>query len=114
MSPGAEDRIRQDTTVLASDAMEGRRTGTAGFDKAAAFVTDRLESVGIDPAVKGSYDQPVPLQKFRRDWGSARLSLSDGEQKTSFEPLTDIFIGTSPNQAECDFEGEGVFIGYCL
>ena len=56
-------------TVLASDKMQGRAVGTAGFDSAAAYVANQLQRAGVLPGVrKGkdapSYFQPVPLLRI--------------------------------------------------
>ncbi|MGQ0641093.1 MAG: M28 family peptidase [Gemmatimonadaceae bacterium] len=48
-SPPATDtaRIRQDVAFLASDALEGRGTGTRGNDTAAAFIARRFAALGL-------------------------------------------------------------------
>jgi hypothetical protein len=40
-------RIRQDVAYLASDALEGRGTGTAGNDSAAAYIGRRFRTLGL-------------------------------------------------------------------
>ena len=42
-------RMLADIAVLAHDSLEGRRTGTAGSEKARAFITRELEQRGIGP-----------------------------------------------------------------
>ncbi|HJR62817.1 MAG TPA: M28 family peptidase [Gemmatimonadaceae bacterium] len=39
--------VRRDITYLASDALEGRATGTAGNDSAAAYIARRYEMLGL-------------------------------------------------------------------
>jgi hypothetical protein len=46
-SPDA-DRIQRDIAYLADDRLEGRGTGTAGNDTAAAFLTRRLGALGLN------------------------------------------------------------------
>jgi hypothetical protein len=50
---------------LSSDEMQGRRTFTAGIDKAAIYIADEFQKSGIQP-VKGSYLQEftVPQTEF--------------------------------------------------
>jgi aminopeptidase YwaD len=50
-------RLRADIDFLASDALEGRGTGTAGNDSAAAFVARRYAALGLRPMSAG-YLQP--------------------------------------------------------
>ncbi|HVE80302.1 MAG TPA: hypothetical protein VNA89_15665, partial [Gemmatimonadaceae bacterium] len=44
--------IRRDVAYLASDALEGRGTGTAGNDSAAAYVARRFRALGLRPVVR--------------------------------------------------------------
>src|SRR5262245_12104020 len=41
--------LLDDLRVLSSDAMEGRRTGTAGSQKARAFIAERFKASGVLP-----------------------------------------------------------------
>lgn len=50
-------RLRADVEYLASDALEGRGTGTAGNDSAAAYVARRYASLGLR-ATSAGYLQP--------------------------------------------------------
>lgn len=43
--------IRRDVAWLADDAREGRGTGTAGYDSAAAYVEARFRTLGLKPVV---------------------------------------------------------------
>ncbi|HEU4564367.1 MAG TPA: M28 family peptidase [Gemmatimonadaceae bacterium] len=43
--------IRADIAYLASDALEGRGTGTAGNDSAAAYIARRYQRLGLTPVV---------------------------------------------------------------
>lgn len=42
-------KLRTDMQMLASDRMEGRKTGTAGFDAAADYVIGELKKYGLKP-----------------------------------------------------------------
>ena len=46
----AELRIEADVRHLASDAMEGRETGTRGYRRASAYVAERFGQAGLQPA----------------------------------------------------------------
>ena len=46
-------RVRSDIQYLASDALEGRGTGTAGNDSAAAFAARRYSTLGLEPLGPG-------------------------------------------------------------
>src|SRR5882757_11269593 len=49
-SPDAH-QIHRDIAYLADDRLEGRGTGTAGNDSAAAYLARRLSALGVRPVV---------------------------------------------------------------
>jgi hypothetical protein len=54
------------TGDLSSDAMEGRDTGSAGYDRAAKYVAERFAAAGLKPAGEnGTWFQTLPLQEVR-------------------------------------------------
>lgn len=58
------------TQTLSSDAMEGRDTGSAGYDRAAAYVADRFAGAGLKPAGdNGTYLQRLALEEVEIDAG---------------------------------------------
>lgn len=46
------DEVKSIVSYLASDALNGRDTGSEGIDKAAVFIEDKLKSYGIKPYFK--------------------------------------------------------------
>src|SRR5438105_11686420 len=57
--PFHAEAIRDEIRYLASDALEGRGSGTAGGRKAAAFIAARFRAAGLQPlGTSGSYFQP--------------------------------------------------------
>src|SRR3569833_2257776 len=53
------------TTALSNDAMEGRDTGSAGYDRAAAYVAGRFAAAGLQPAGDhGGWLQHIPLEEL--------------------------------------------------
>lgn len=64
-----------DVTMLSSDAMEGRLTGTPGYDRAAAFVVERLRTLGLQPAGSEGFYQRVEFEEQFLDPGAAEVSL---------------------------------------
>ena len=89
---GAEDAAPDDGTrwwghvqVLAGDDMEGRGTGTPGYDRAADYVIGAFQSLGLKPMGTDGYKQPVAFveQIIRSDSSSAVLLGSGGETPLS-------------------------------
>jgi len=55
------EELKENLSILASDAMEGRETGKRGQKMAAAFVKAHFEEIGLTGPVDGGYYQPVEL-----------------------------------------------------
>src|SRR4051812_7883885 len=53
--------LKQNLTIFASDAFEGRETGTRGQKVAAAFVSANFQDYGLVPPVSGGYLQQFEL-----------------------------------------------------
>jgi hypothetical protein len=53
--------LKDNLTILASDALEGRETGKRGQKMAAAFIKAHFEELGLTGPLDGSYLQPVEL-----------------------------------------------------
>ncbi|HEY5722948.1 MAG TPA: peptidase M28, partial [Allosphingosinicella sp.] len=72
-APVTADELLRHVRVLGSDEYEGREPGTAGEDKTITYISDQLESIGLEPAAKdGSWFQPVPLVARKPVGHSAR------------------------------------------
>ncbi|PQA60567.1 M28 family peptidase [Siphonobacter curvatus] len=87
----AED-LKKHLSYLASDALEGRGTGTPGQHKAAEYIANHFKSLGlkgIGPG--GSYLQPVELVEL--GWGDVYLKTPSGTK----ELLKDFYVTGSGN-----------------
>lgn len=91
----APPRLSADVAFLADDSLMGREAGTAGYDKAADYVTARMKEAGLSPGPEG-WRQTVPMRSARRDSAAARFTLAfaDGGEKTLVH-LEDYLIGRS-------------------
>src|SRR5262245_39337928 len=98
---------------LADDKLEGRGTGTEGFAKAAAYVTDQFEKTGLQPAgEQGGYSQTVEFNVLQLDEANSSLAITQRGKPVPFEFGKDGFLSASGN-AEA-IEARAVFIGYGL
>lgn len=78
--------LRMYLSVLASDQLEGRETGTEGNEKAAQFIASQFNSFGIPPyRSDGSYYQDVEFT--RTDWGEVALLAGDKTYKQGWDFL---------------------------
>lgn len=97
---------------LADDKLEGRGTGTEGFAKAAAYVTDKFQKAGLQPAGEHGYVQNVEFNVLQLDETQSSLEfILDGKsQPVQFGE--DGFLSPTPTAAPVD--ASTVFIGYGL
>lgn len=98
---------------LASDDLQGRNLGSAGYEKAAHYVAAQFESAGLKPAGINGYFQPVSFLEASIDAAKARLALHR-DQKTIQIPVPgEAQLGYSQNSAP-SIEAPVVFVGYGL
>ncbi len=111
--PEAAARIEADVRYLADDKLEGRQTGTPGFDLAADHVAKRYEELGLEPAGDdGTYFQRVPLLKATRiEQGSAFRIERDG--KTTSLVLGEQYLpGLNYESSMHSLTAPAVFVGH--
>ena len=107
------EAIRAHMEFLADDLLEGRGTGTRGFQLAANYVRAQFEEVGLKPAgVDGSYFQNVPFRKIEllRDQCSLTLRRNGQEQKLVMD--RDYVMTGDPLRTDTRAEAPVVFVGY--
>ena len=86
------ERIRADVKYLASDALEGRGTGTRGGELAADYIAKQFKEAGVEPAGdNGSYFQRVPLVGETTLPGTT-LSVKTPKQTMNLKMLDDVVV----------------------
>src|SRR5688572_33173910 len=75
------DLIRTHLEFLASDQLEGRMTGTRGFDRAAAYVAAQSRALGMEPAFGGRVAQPKTLRHTKAVGDDSSITLRRGQQE---------------------------------
>jgi hypothetical protein len=103
------ETIRDVVTALSADDMQGRGTGQPGGDKAAVYLADRFQKLGLKPlGNNGSYFQPI---KFREFQFLPETSMMVGEERLKLGPD---FIVTPPLSGDKTISGDLVFVAYGL
>lgn len=75
------EAIRAHMSFLADDLLEGRGTGSRGYELAAKYVAARFEALGLKPAGnQGTYFQAVPLRKVTPVEGGSLALIRDGKR----------------------------------
>jgi Zn-dependent M28 family amino/carboxypeptidase len=98
---------------LASDAMEGRKAGTPGHRRAAAYVANQFRTMGLQPAGAKGYFQPVAFRVRQILEDESNLALvRDG--KTESLKLGEDAILLLRGESGRTIEADAVFAGYGL
>lgn len=97
-------------TYLASDALQGRDTGTPGFEKAAQWVADKFQSWGVTPAGENrTYFQEFPFRFYKHEFDYPSLNIADRKfyaQDRDFNVLT--YSGGGKIKGEVVLVGFGI------
>ncbi|MGJ4730720.1 M28 family metallopeptidase, partial [Luteimonas sp. SDU101] len=111
----AGQRIQADVEALSDDAMEGRETGTPGFDRAAAYVAGRYADIGLQPAGDGGdWYQRVPLLQASVVEDGALFEIRRGGKVAALAIREQFLPGVNFNAPESDLEAPAVFVGQAV
>lgn len=107
-----QDQLREHLTIIASDEMEGRETGTPGQFKAAAYISEHFKNLGLttiseDEEGKPSYYQYLDL--YKKGWTEAYM-IVNGKKRTFFKDFYPNGMVNVPDETIT----EVVFAGYGL
>ncbi|MGL4630415.1 MAG: M28 family peptidase [Leadbetterella sp.] len=105
----AED-LEAHLRVIAADSMEGRDTGSEGQKKAAKYIVNYLNSIGLQPASKDSLGIPSfyqPIKMYRSGWKDQYVKVN-GKQIAVYNDFFPVGMINVPEEHEIDI----VFVGY--
>lgn len=114
-APSSEVRpeaLRAHMSFLASDLLEGRRTGTRGYDLAAAYVAARFEAAGIAPGAAGRYFQPVPFREGIVDQAKSEMVLRRDGQERRIVIGDDYLPGPGLSLERGELDAPIVYVGF--
>jgi Zn-dependent M28 family amino/carboxypeptidase len=115
--PTAAERAERwwgDVSTLASDEMEGRLTGTPGYQRAADYVVAQLEGIGLEPAGTEGYFQPVAFEEQFVDAAGSSAALVAGGRRMPLATPDEIIISRGDGRRPERIEAPLVFVGYGL
>ncbi|MGH7729771.1 MAG: M28 family metallopeptidase, partial [Candidatus Eiseniibacteriota bacterium] len=93
--------------------LEGRGTGTRGYDIAAAYVATQFEAAGLEPGgVNGTWFQPVPFRRLQGDPGAGGIVLLRRAREQRLTRDTDYLMGNDPVHERADISAPLAFAGY--
>jgi Zn-dependent M28 family amino/carboxypeptidase len=104
--------ILADVEVLSADDMEGRAPGTPGAARAAAYIADRFEEIGLE-RFGDSYLLPVELVGLKKDVEKSSLSISGPEGALPLENDVNFTFWSTAEKPVVDLENVPIiFVGY--
>jgi hypothetical protein len=115
--------LKENLTIIASDALEGRETGTRGQKMAAAFISYHFEKLGLKSPLNGSFYQhfdlyqSVPGEVYLKAGGVTFKNFQDivyyGKDNSGAEvELSVVFAGKgkAEDYNQLEVAGKGVLI----
>jgi hypothetical protein len=107
-----EADLKKHLTIIASDEMEGRETGSPGQFKAAAYIAEQFQNLGLQQIEKDSQGNPSFYQDFKlyqKGWTEAYMKVN-GQSKVFFKDFYPNGMVNVPEEQTI----EVVFTGYGL
>jgi hypothetical protein len=104
------ESFRSHVTFLADDRLEGRDTGSRGYDLAALYVASRFEALGLKPAGRDGWYQQVPFLETRLSGEPGSLTIGGRR----FVHGQEVILTPTPDEAPVALEAPAVFVGYGL
>ncbi|MEO0412276.1 MAG: M20/M25/M40 family metallo-hydrolase [Pseudomonadota bacterium] len=107
------EALEAHVAVLASDDMDGRAPGTAGYDAAAVYVAEQFQLAGLEPAgIADSYFQPIVFKHIKIMEETANLILRSEAQPLQLQYLDSYYFLLNPQVPVLDVTAPLVFAGY--
>jgi Zn-dependent M28 family amino/carboxypeptidase len=114
LSPAAK-QWWSDVSFIASDANEGRQTGSAGYMRAADYVLSRMKAEGLKPAGDKGFLQQVTFEQQVVDQDASRAILVDADGAQSPLKVGDaLLISSGGEPRPTSVDAPLVFVGYGL
>jgi len=103
-----ESTLRADLTFFASDALQGRMSLQPGDDVAIQWIALEFAKAGLQPALDGTFLQPVELVEYRGDRAQSFVGLrrSGSEKQWRYPDILGAY------KADVDVTADVVFAGY--
>lgn len=106
-------RIEANMRFLAADDLEGRETGSTGYVRAAEYVAEQFEEIGLEPAGEdGSYYQSVPLISGTLLPDESRLTLIRNGAPEALENQADFVLWPDLLRQSSELTAPLAYVGF--
>lgn len=108
-----DESIRAHMDFLADDLLEGRGTGTRGYQLAATYVRAQFEGMGLKPAGDpGSYFQNIRFRQLEFVPDQSSITVKQGGLSKTLAMNQDYLMRGDPLRTDVTAEAPLVFVGY--
>jgi hypothetical protein len=105
------EQLARDVEFLSSDELLGRNTPSPGFDRAAAYVAERLERAGLTPlGDDGTYFQHYDLREATADTTAAYIEVGERRFRHGEDFVFRSFVGPLSDTLRVVYVGHGLTI----
>ncbi len=108
------ERWWSDVAALAAEDMEGRLTGTPGYQRSADYVVAQARAVGLEPAGSEGFFQRIAFEEQFVDHARSSASLVAGGRETRLDVPGDLIVGRGGGRVPERIDAPLVFVGYGL
>jgi Zn-dependent M28 family amino/carboxypeptidase len=100
--------------AISSDAMDGRKPGTPGGERATRWIVEQFKQLGLEPGNHGSWFQKVPtVSTTLESPGKVKLDVAEGGGTQAFDFGKDMVAMTLQAKPHVAIKDSGiVFVGY--
>lgn len=109
-----KSRIQAHLEFLADDQLEGRDTGSQGYEIAANYVASEFKKMGLVPAGDNGFMQRVPFRRAYLDQNSTTAIIDTGTETIELKYPQDYMMSAGTASTESQVKAEAVFVGYGL
>lgn len=86
--------LQKHISYLASDSLEGRRTGTAGEQKAMTYISNAFKTIGLLPKATNDFYQPFEIDEGKQISASTHLTVG-GQSLTLYQEFFPLVFSAS-------------------
>jgi hypothetical protein len=112
IAPVPQSSLQAHVNFLASDALEGRMTGTQSYRVAAEYVQSQFRQAGLSPMGTDGYLQPVPYASSLIDPQSSSVRIHRGGKSRTLKWKDEFVASGDPLRERTRVRAGAVFVGY--
>ena len=107
-----ERRVRAHVEFLADDLLEGRGAGTRGHELAMAYVIAQFSRLGLEPAGRKGYFEPISLRESRLNLEAGRVVIRHASGETALVMLTEAIARPAAAADSAEIAAPASFVGF--